>query len=93
MLLEEIKGFYHGVTKIFLVVGSYTMLSCQLIKEVLKAVYPHLNIKAQFNFLASYSYVVDKKSMLKWCRDSPINMPKNSPIMQARPFAYFIDLL
>ena len=27
MLLEQIKGFYHGITKIFLLVGSYTMLS------------------------------------------------------------------
>ena len=27
MLLEKIKGFYHGITKIFLLVGSYTMLS------------------------------------------------------------------
>ena len=25
MLLEQIKGFYHGITKIFLLVGSYTM--------------------------------------------------------------------
>ena len=48
MLLEEIKGFYHGTT-IFLLVGSYTMLSWQLINEALIAVYQHLNIKAQFN--------------------------------------------
>ena len=27
MLLEQIKGFYHGITKISLLVGSYTMLS------------------------------------------------------------------
>ena len=27
MLLEQIKGFYHGITKIFLLIGSYTMLS------------------------------------------------------------------
>ena len=27
MLLEQIKGFYHGITKIFLLVGSYSMLS------------------------------------------------------------------
>ena len=27
MLQEQIKGFYHGITKIFLLVGSYTMLS------------------------------------------------------------------
>ena len=27
MLLEKIKGFYRGITKIFLLVGSYTMLS------------------------------------------------------------------
>ena len=27
MLLEQIKEFYHGITKIFLLVGSYTMLS------------------------------------------------------------------
>ena len=27
MLLEQIKGFYYGITKIFLLVGSYTMLS------------------------------------------------------------------
>ena len=27
MLLEQIKGFYHGITKIFLLVDSYTMLS------------------------------------------------------------------
>jgi len=26
MLLVQIKGFYHGITKIFLLVGSYTML-------------------------------------------------------------------
>jgi len=49
MLLEEIKGFYHGITKIFLLVGSYTVLSWQLIKEVLIAVYQNLNIKARFN--------------------------------------------
>ena len=55
MLLEEIKGFYHGITKIFVLVDSYTMLSWQLIKKVLTAVYQHLNIKAQqfnlFGFL------------------------------------------
>ena len=53
-MLLEIKGFYHGITKIFLLVGSYTMLSWQLIKEVLIAVYQYLNIKAKFdlfNFL------------------------------------------
>ena len=60
MLLEEINGFCHGITYIFLLVGSYTMLSWQLIKEVIIAVYQHLNIKAQFNYLAYYSYVVDK---------------------------------
>jgi len=27
MLLKQIKGFYHGITKIVLLVGSYTMLS------------------------------------------------------------------
>ena len=27
MPLEQIKGFYHGITKIFLLIGSYTMLS------------------------------------------------------------------
>ena len=37
MLLEQIKGFYQ--TKIFLLVGSYNMLSWQLIKEVSIAVY------------------------------------------------------
>ena len=46
MLLEEIKGFCHGITYIFLLVGSYTMLSWQLIKEVLIALYQHLNIKS-----------------------------------------------
>ena len=30
MLLEQIKGFYHGITKIFLLVGRYTMLSWHL---------------------------------------------------------------
>jgi len=49
MLLEEIKGFYRGKTKIFLLVGSYTMLSWQLIKEVLIAVHQHLYLTAQFN--------------------------------------------
>jgi len=27
MLLKQIKGFYHGISKIFILVGSYTMLS------------------------------------------------------------------
>ena len=38
--------FYHET---FLLVGSYTMLSWQLIKEVLIAVYQNLNKHAQFN--------------------------------------------
>jgi len=33
MLLEQIKGFYHGITKIFLLVGSYTMLSWHFFKD------------------------------------------------------------
>ena len=49
MLFEQIKGFYHGIAKMFLLVGRYTMLSWQLNKEVLIAVYQHLNIKARFN--------------------------------------------
>jgi len=67
----------------YLLVGSYTMLSWQLIKEVLIAVYKHHNIKAHI-CLASYSYVVDKiyPQMVQGVRDSPI-MLKNSPIMQA----------
>jgi len=31
MILEQIKGFYHGITKILLLVGSYTMLSWHLL--------------------------------------------------------------
>ena len=50
MLFEEIKG--HGITKIFLLVGSYTILSWQFIKEVLIAVYQH---KAQFNLFGFLS--------------------------------------
>ena len=51
MLLEKVKGFHHGLTKIFLLqlVSNYTMLSWQLIKAMLIAFYKHLNIKAQFN--------------------------------------------
>ena len=81
MLPEEIKGFYHGITKIFLLVGSYTMLSWQLIKEVFIAVYQHLNIKAQFNFwLPIAVYLI--KSMFKQCKELPI-MLKNSPIVHS----------
>jgi len=35
MLLEQIKGFYHGITKIFLLVGSYTMLSWLFLKMLI----------------------------------------------------------
>jgi len=58
MLLKQIKGFYH---KVFLLVGSYTMFSWQLIKKVSMAVYQHLNIKKHnLICLASCCYVVDK---------------------------------
>ena len=49
ILLEQIKGFYHALTKIFLLVGSSTMLSWQLIKEMSIAVNQHLNKQAKFN--------------------------------------------
>ena len=35
MLLEQIKGFYHGITKIFLLVGSFTMLSWHFLKMLI----------------------------------------------------------
>ena len=34
MLLEQTKGFYHGITKIFLLVDSYTMLSWHFFEDV-----------------------------------------------------------
>jgi len=67
MLLEEIKGFYY---EIFLLVGSCTMLSWQLIEEVLITVYQHVNIMAQFVWLPIAMQLI--KSMFKQCRDSPI---------------------
>ena len=35
MLLEQIKGFYLGITNIFLLVGSYTMLSWHFLKMLI----------------------------------------------------------
>ena len=42
MLLKQIKGFYHGITKIFLLVGSYTMLSWHF-KDAYKIVHVRID--------------------------------------------------
>jgi len=59
-LLKQIKGCFHDITKIFLLVGSYNMLSWQLIKEVLTVYINTLTSKHNWICLTSYSYVVDK---------------------------------
>ena len=54
MLLEQIKGFYHGITKIFLLVGSYTMLSWhQFVKMFISSTYK--------NWLWDLDYITSKQ--------------------------------
>ena len=43
MLLEQIKGFYHGITKIFLLVGNYTVIPC--LSGIFKDVYIVLHVR------------------------------------------------
>jgi len=63
MLLEQIKGFCHGITEIFLLVGSYTMAG------ISKDFYIVVQVRIDCGIYITCTLSNTLKSMLKWCED------------------------